>query len=176
MLNIRKLEKAIEFLERIETILAIIIIIFIILINTFEIIGRYFFSKPLGWAHELSLYLIIWVTYFSVSILVKRRELIALDFFYVKFSENRKRIITLSYNIMLLIASVIMIRYSLPLEKIQRARDLATLNLPQAIGLYGFIIPLLSIVFTVSIYLYKDIFNYTINSNSSLLHIKSIEL
>ena len=155
MFNIKKMNQAIKYLEKIEMVFAIIIVEFIVLINLLEIIGRYFFSRPLGWAHELSLYLIIWFTYFAVSILIKRRELIAVDYFYGKFSNNNKQIITIGYEIILLITTMIMIYYSFELEKVQRIRNLVTLDITQAIGLYGFIIASFSIVFTVLLRLYK---------------------
>lgn len=157
MINIKKLDKGLDFLERVETLIAVIILISVILINFLEIIGRYLFSRPLGWPHELSLYLIVWFAYFTLSILVKRGELIKMNFFYDKFSKTKRKIITLGYNIMLLITSILMIKYSFELEKVQRARNLVTLNLPQAIGLYGFMIALFSIIFIVSINIYKDV-------------------
>ena len=151
-------KREIDFLGKIELLVAVMIVIFIVLINTIEILGRYIFSNPLGWAQELSTYLIGWFTFFSVSILIKKKDLITINIFYDNFSNISKKIITIGQNITLVIATIIMIKYSFELEKVQRTRELITLNLPQSIGLYGFIIASFSIILTISIFLYKDIF------------------
>ncbi len=153
--NIKKIDRTIKSIENIEMFLAVIVLTLIIVINILEIIGRYFLLKPLGWAHELSLYLIVWFTYLSVSILVKKDDLIAVDYFFEKFSNRQKRIITIGYEIVLLVVTIIMLRYSFELEKVQKIRNLVTLNLPQSIGLYGFIIASFSIILTVCTRLYK---------------------
>jgi len=156
MLNLKGVDKGLDFLEKIETYIAALIMIFIVLINFADIICRYFLFGSLGWPQELSLYLIIWFTYFSLSVLIKKKELIRIDFFYNKFSKNIKKIITVGYNVTLLIVFIFILKYCFELKKIQEARNLITLNIPRAIGLYGFIIALFSILIIVSVDLYKE--------------------
>jgi len=156
MLNLKGVDKGLDFLEKIETYIAALIMIFIVLINFADIICRYFLFGSLGWPQELSLHLIIWFTYFSLSVLIKKKELIRIDFFYNKFSKNIKKIITVGYNVTLLIVFIFILKYCFELKKIQEARNLITLNIPRAIGLYGFIIALFSILIIVSVDLYKE--------------------
>jgi len=156
MLNLKGVDKGLDFLEKIETYIAALIMIFIVLINFADIICRYFLFGSLGWPQELSLYLIIWFTYFSLSVLIKKKELIRIDFFYNKFSKNIKKIITVGYNVTLLIVFIFILKYCFELKKIQEARNLITLNISRAIGLYGFIIALFSILIIVSVDLYKE--------------------
>jgi len=156
MLNLKGVDKGLDFLEKIETYIAALVMIFIVLINFADIICRYFLFGSLGWPQELSLYLIIWFTYFSLSVLIKKKELIRIDFFYNKFSKNIKKIITVGYNVTLLIVFIFILKYCFELKKIQEARNLITLNISRAIGLYGFIIALFSILIIVSVDLYKE--------------------
>jgi len=156
MLNMKKIDKVLDILEGTETLFAALTIIFIILINVIEIICRYFFSGSLGWPQELSTYLIIWVTYFGLSVLIKRGELIRVDMFFNKFPKTIKKVITLGQDITILIVTIFLIKYSLELKKIQETRNLITLNIPRAFGIYGAIIALFSIAFIVSIKIYKE--------------------
>ena len=64
--------------------------------------------------------------------------------------------IILGYNVTLLIVVVFILKYSFELKRIQEARNLITLSIPRAIGLYGFMIALFSILIFVSIDLYKE--------------------
>ena len=158
MLNLKGVDRGLNFLEKIETFIAALAMIFIVLINFLDIICRYFLFGSLGWPQELSLYLIVWFTYFSLSVLIKKKELIKIDFFYNKFSKNVRKIIILGYNVTLCIVFIFILKYSFELKRIQEARNLITLSIPRAIGLYGFMIALVSILFFVSIDLYKECF------------------
>ena len=156
MLNLKGVDKGLDFLEKIETFIAALVMMFIVLINFADIICRYFLFGSLGWPQELSLYLIVWFTYLSLSVLVKKKELIKIDFFYNRFSKNIKKIIILGYYVTLLIVSIIILKYCFELKRVQEARNLITLNIPRVIGLYGFMIALFSIIIFVSIDLYKE--------------------
>jgi len=156
MLNLKGVDRGLDFFKKIETFIAALAMIFIVLINFLDIICRYFLFGSLGWPQELSLYLIVWFTYFSLSVLIKKKELIKIDFFYNKFPKNIRKIIVLGYNVTLLIVSIFILKYSFELKTIQEARNLITLSIPRAIGLYGFMIALFSILIFVLIDLYKE--------------------
>jgi len=158
MLNIKKINKGLNFLEKIETSFVIIIMVFIILINFLDIICRYFLFGSLGWPQEVSTQLIIWVTYFGVSILVKKNTLINVDIFYNKFSETTRKIIALVQDMIILIIFIYLIRYFFELAKIQNMRYLVTLNIAQSIGTYGAIIAVFLTIPIQVIKIYNDIF------------------
>ena len=164
MLNLRDVDKGLDFLEKVETFIAVLILIFIVLINLLDIINRYFLFGSLGWPAELSLYLIIWVCYFSVSVLIKRKELIKVDFYYNKFSKNIRKIITLGYNVMVLIVSIFILKYSFEFEMIQETRELITLKINRSIGIYGLIIAFFSILIFVSVDIYKECLKKDLNT------------
>jgi len=153
---IELVDKGLDFLVKIETFIAVLLTIFIVLINFVDIICRYFLFGSLGWTQELSLYLIVWVIYFSLVSLIRKKELIQVDLFYKKFSKNLKKIVILGYNATLLVVSIFILKYSFELKKVQEARNLISLSIPRAIGLYGFMIALFSILFIVSVNLYKE--------------------
>jgi len=158
MLNIKKINKGLNFLEKIETSFVIIIMVFIFLINFLDIICRYFLFGSLGWPQEVSTQLIIWVTYFGVSILVKKNTLINVDIFYNKFSETTRKIIALVRDMIILILFIYLIRYFFELAKIQSMRYLVTLNIAQSIGTYGAIIAVFLTIPIQVIKIYNDIF------------------
>ena len=49
MLNLKGIDRGLDFLEKIETFIAALMMIFIVLINFLDIICRYFLFGSLGW-------------------------------------------------------------------------------------------------------------------------------
>ena len=101
MLNVKKLDTLLDYLEKIETSFSVLIIIIINFILILDIICRYFFFGSLGWAQEVSLQLIIWVMYFTLCVLIRKKTLISVEFFFNKFSRNIKKIVSLLREIII---------------------------------------------------------------------------
>lgn len=58
-----------------------------------NVILRYVFLAPIGWAEEISLYLIVWIVFVGASVAVRTRGHIAIDLLPLTLSpENRSRL------------------------------------------------------------------------------------
>ena len=73
------IKKADNFLASIERVLITIISGALVLILMTQVILRYGFSRPLFWAEEISVQLLVFITLFGLSILLKKRQMIAID-------------------------------------------------------------------------------------------------
>lgn len=67
---------------------------FIVLISLvfIEIVSRYIFSSSVGWSAELSRYLLIWITWISVSYTIRKREHIRITLVVDRFPPKLQKI------------------------------------------------------------------------------------
>lgn len=67
--------------------IAVILLAFLI---TYEVIARYVFNNPTGFADEVSAYLLVSIVFFAAGYVVKEHKHITVDMLYRKFSEKTK--------------------------------------------------------------------------------------
>lgn len=67
------------FLVWLERLLLQIISIALTVILMVQVILRYVFSRPLFWAEEVAVQLLVFMTLFGLSLLIQKRQLIAID-------------------------------------------------------------------------------------------------
>lgn len=77
---------AIWIIKNIEEIVAGICLIGMVCITFCDAIGRYFFSRPITWGSEMSLFLAVWATFMGMSAAYKRNQHLGMEFFINKFS------------------------------------------------------------------------------------------
>lgn len=80
MLLYRLLQGADAALARVEAFLAIALTGLMTCIMMAQVVLRYFFDRPLFWAEEISVQLMVFVTLIGISLLVRRGELVCIDF------------------------------------------------------------------------------------------------
>ncbi len=81
------MKKAILFIiKNIEEILTSASLIVMVFITFFDTIGRYFFSRPITWGSEMSLFLAVWATFLGMPAAYKRNQHLGMEFFSNKFS------------------------------------------------------------------------------------------
>ncbi len=66
-------------LARLEELLAIALTAALTAIMMAQVVLRYFFSAPLFWAEEMSVQLLVFITLLGMSLLVRGRQLVAID-------------------------------------------------------------------------------------------------
>ena len=69
------------FIEKIENCFAIVLMGASTLITIAQVVTRYGFNHPLTWPEELCTLLLVWMTFFGASLLLKKEQHIEIDFF-----------------------------------------------------------------------------------------------
>jgi len=87
------LTKTDQWLATIEKFLIIIFTGSLTIILMAQVILRYGFSRPLFWAEEISVQLLVFLTIIGMSILIKEKRMIAIDFVVASFSLKVQKII-----------------------------------------------------------------------------------
>jgi TRAP-type C4-dicarboxylate transport system permease small subunit len=75
-----------------------------------QIAFRYLLNLPIGWTHEISVVLWIWLVLFGSAFVIREREEIRFDLFYGAVSERTRRLMTAATAIVL----VVLFALSLP--------------------------------------------------------------
>ena len=73
------IRKADEFLASLEKWIITLLTGALVLILMSQVILRYVFSRPLFWAEEISVQLLVFITLFGLSLLLKSQQMIAID-------------------------------------------------------------------------------------------------
>ena len=81
-------KKLLFFLNNIEEIIAGICLALMTFITFANVVGRYFFTRPLTWGDEMSMLLAGWAVFMGMSAAYKRKMHLGMEFFVNK---SRKR-------------------------------------------------------------------------------------
>jgi TRAP-type C4-dicarboxylate transport system permease small subunit len=84
------IKKADEFLASVEKVLITVLSGALVLILMSQVILRYVFSRPLFWAEEISVQLMVFITLIGLSLLLKARQMIAIDMIINALPRNVK--------------------------------------------------------------------------------------
>jgi len=96
------LKKIISFIASLNTLLGKITsycLVVIMLILSYEVIARYFFNSPTIWAHELSGFFFAFYLALSGPWVLLRKEHVAVDIIYTKYSEKKQNAADIVSNI-----------------------------------------------------------------------------
>lgn len=74
---IQKIDRSLAAMEQ---VLVIALTAGIAIIMMTQVVMRYFFSAPIFWAEEISVQLLVFVTLFGLSLLVRKAQLVTIDF------------------------------------------------------------------------------------------------
>jgi TRAP-type C4-dicarboxylate transport system permease small subunit len=78
-----------KFFEAVAALLfAAIVVVF-----ASNIVARFAFNRPILWADEVLIYLMIWCTFLSIAFVVREREHVAFDLVYEQFSPGGRRVL-----------------------------------------------------------------------------------
>lgn len=116
-LKVRRLHKAFQrFYEKVEIGISVSIMMLITLLNGAEILSRYVYGKSIYWAQEMTLFLAMWMVFFGVGVLFKRKKYIVINFFMDFFSQKKQYIMFLFVNLLMLTFLIFLITSSIQLE------------------------------------------------------------
>ena len=71
----------------------------LVLILMSQVILRYGFSRPLFWAEEVSVQLLVFITLIGLSLLLKFRRMIAIDMVIGAFPQRVKTVVTIALQV-----------------------------------------------------------------------------
>ena len=87
----KRLNFAITFLERTWMLVAALMLLSIMLISTLDVLMRYVFNQPLGWAYDLiSLYLMCGLFFFALSDTLRNNEHVCVDLLHTLMSPRQR--------------------------------------------------------------------------------------
>ncbi len=65
---------------RIDIAISSLLMFGIVCISVWGVIARYFLGNPSGWVEELSLAMFVWLSFFGLSLLARRGEVVNIEF------------------------------------------------------------------------------------------------
>ena len=83
-----------------------------VVINIANVIGRYVFFRPIFWAEEVLVFIIIWAIFLAAASIAYRGEHITMDLFLSLMKPPLKRIVNAVVLVLLIVCSAIVITQS----------------------------------------------------------------
>jgi TRAP-type C4-dicarboxylate transport system permease small subunit len=156
-------KSVLDFLEKIEMVLCTIFFAVVLCIYSIEVFTRYFFNFSSVLTGEVGLYLMTWVYFIGFAVIFKRGENIVLEYFFKRFPERMKEIVTwVTHLLILLFASVVFVG-SLRLFAVTTMMDHPVLPLRQCYSTLpivtgSFLVLIISIYFALegTVHLFKE--------------------
>ncbi|MGM9945034.1 MAG: TRAP transporter small permease [Lysinibacillus sp.] len=99
-------------ITKIEEVIMAVLMGILTVIMVVAVIFRYFLANPIPWATEVSIYLFIWFSFIGGSWGLKFGTQAAVTFLLDTLSENKKRILKIVQDIIVLIFLFIILFYS----------------------------------------------------------------
>ncbi|MFD1929191.1 TRAP transporter small permease [Sporosarcina siberiensis] len=81
-------------INRFITLISITIIALIVSVTFLQVIFRYVLNNSLGWADEVSRFMLIWASFLSISIAVWHKAHLRIDFFIKRFPNGILKFVT----------------------------------------------------------------------------------
>lgn len=78
---------------------------------------RYIFNKPFMWAEEVTLAILIWFGYLSISMVVKEDDHMSIEFFYNIFGKKMRMALDVIRHILMVGFSTLMTYYGIEMVK-----------------------------------------------------------
>ena len=128
---IELLEKINKYIGKVEYYFALFLMGFTTLITVAQVVTRYGFNHPLTWPEELSTLLLVWMTFVGASLLLKREQHIAIDFFTNRFSRKTQKIISVINYFLMLVFMVVVTYGAYKLQAFQSRHFTVALRIPK---------------------------------------------
>ena len=100
---LRALQALNRAIQQVENWFAIALMAASALITILQVVTRYGFNHPLTWPEELCTLLLVWMTFFGASLLLKKEQHIEIDFFTQLMPRRAQQVIGL-INVVLIFA------------------------------------------------------------------------
>lgn len=148
------MEKFIDIMDSLLMKIIMMIIVLMTLITIVSVFLRYFFGISYVWVEELTLFMFISTTFFGSVLAFKRREHLAIDILYRKFSAKVKRILNIIFDLLILYLYWQIITISM--QWINRVGNVVTPGMRVSMKYIYIILPLSGVL--MCLYLVVDIY------------------
>ena len=138
------IEKAFSGWEKICKVIAVLCLGIMFLTNIFNILLRGLFNYSFVWIFPLTIFLVMWMTFFGAYVIYRQKREITVDFIYNRLPENWRKVTTLVSNI-LMIGLMLLILVHAPKLIYAQLGPLQVLRVPryfQAVPLFLFCVVL----------------------------------
>lgn len=127
------LKKVKGILDSIVDNLAAIFLACMTIIITLQVFTRSLFSYTPRWSEEVSILLLIWLTFFGIAVGFREKLHIGVEFFVKIFPERIQRFFELISKILILITGGLFIYYGTHFTKLMHNSTMAGTGLPQSV-------------------------------------------
>ena len=79
------------------------------LIIFYDVVMRYVFNHPATWVHEISEYMMVFLTFIGMAEVQKHKAHIKMDFFYARFSQNIRKYLDLFFYLFMALFSLLLL-------------------------------------------------------------------
>jgi len=124
------LKRVVCILSKIEFVFCGVALFVTTLINIMEIVSRTFFSKSFSWVQELSVILSCWMIFIGAAYIYKNKQLLNVDFLYVRASGRVKMIWDLLIHLSIVSVLFVLIVFGYKFQMLQAKSHTYVLNLP----------------------------------------------
>ncbi len=90
------------FFDNIEKIMAVAITSVMTVVLFLQVVSRYVFNLSISWSEELSIFLMIWLTYFGASIAVRKRQHLRITMLTDLLPRGATKIVDVAANLIFL--------------------------------------------------------------------------
>jgi C4-dicarboxylate transporter, DctQ subunit len=84
-----------SWLRRRAEDISVLLLLAMFIVFIIQIVSRYVFKLPIGWTHEISVVLWIWLVLFGASFIVRDSEEMRFDLIYASVGDRTRRIMAL---------------------------------------------------------------------------------
>jgi TRAP-type C4-dicarboxylate transport system permease small subunit len=104
---------------KVENALLIILLGAITLIMTAQVVMRFVFQSPLTWSQELTLFLLIYLCYFSADVVYYRDEHISVDYFVELMPSKLRKAVFVFVNLLMCFSLLYILPYTVKIIRSQ---------------------------------------------------------
>ncbi|WP_319561976.1 TRAP transporter small permease [Marispirochaeta sp.] len=125
--------KFLSVLDRMLEIFTVIALAIMLLLTVSQVLLRYVFNNPTSWSEEITLFLLVWFGFISMSIGVRKNTHISLEFFYDRLGDTGKFILDVGRYLLLLTFSIMMTAYAFPMIAIGHTNTMPSTQISRAV-------------------------------------------
>ncbi len=107
LMHIERIKKIVSFVDKVLEIILISLMSGMVINVVWQVLSRYIFENPSTFTDELARYLLIWLGLLGASYVAGKQRHLAIDYFLNKLSNEKKRNLQVTIQIMMFIFAVI---------------------------------------------------------------------
>lgn len=128
-----KIKKILNSMALLVECLIGVLLVLMILIISYQVFLRFVLNNPTSWSEELSIILLIWFGNLGISLGIRERKHISIDYLYNKFNPGTQKFLDVSYYVLLIIFSILMISEGLTILKVAQFQRMPATGITRSV-------------------------------------------